>query len=199
MAKDFKVGLSLGGFNESCASDPKKRHNTHVLISSEGVILEFYRKTHLYDVDLSKYVQGGVTIKESQFIQAGERIVPPVEYLGVKVALTICYDLRFPELYRILAMQGADVVLIPSAFMVKTGQAHWETLMRARAIENQFYVIAAAQCGSHNADQDSEPRKSYGHSIAVDPWGSIVGEVRSETEEGSFIVDLDLEKLKETR
>lgn len=112
-----------------------------------------YRKTHLYDVDLAKYIPGGVTIKESDYIERGESVpevlgreTTPNYNLPVTLAPTICYDLRFPELYRILRghTPSPSVILVPSAFMVKTGAAHWEVLLRARAIENQCYVIAAA-------------------------------------------------------
>ena len=126
------------------------------MISETGQILANYRKTHLYDVDLAK--TGGVSIFESKYIEQGPEMVKPVPLGGLNLGLTICYDLRFPEIFRILALQGANVILVPSAFMVKTGQAHWETLLKARAIENQCYIIAAAQCGTHNSDESEKPR-----------------------------------------
>ena len=108
----------------------------------------------------------------------------------MSLGLTICYDLRFPEIFRLLAMQGANMILVPSAFMVKTGRAHWDILLKARAIENQCYIVASAQCGTHNPDSD-KPRQSYGHSIAIDPWGETVGEINSETDEGFFTFEVD--------
>ena len=100
-------------------------------------------------------MQGGVSIKESNYIEAGNQIVAPISDwpMGFSLGLTVCYDLRFPEIYRILALEGADLMLVPSAFMVKTGKAHWQTLLQARAIENQCYIIAAAQCGTHNEEE----------------------------------------------
>lgn len=161
MAKEFGVTLSLGGFQEAVPDDAAKRYNSHLVISPDGEIISTYRKTHLYDVDLAKYVPGGVTIKESDYIQRGEELPKVLSMdnnkgytLPLSLGPTICYDLRFPEVYRVLRELEADVVLVPSAFMVKTGAAHWEILLRARAIENQCYVIAAAQCGTHNP-QDS--------------------------------------------
>ena len=193
------VNLSLGGFSEECEQDLTKRYNSHVLINTAGEIVANYRKTHLYDVDLAKTVPGGVSIMESKYCKAGDEIIPPIKMDGYNLGLTICYDLRFPEIYRLLRMQGADVMLVPSAFMVKTGQAHWETLLKARAIENQCYIVAAAQCGIHNSDETDKPRESYGHSIAIDPWGQIVGEVRSQSEEGFFLFEIDNNLIKEIR
>ena len=156
LAAQLDVNLSLGGFSEECADNVEKRYNSHLLISEKGQILANYRKTHLYDVDLAK--TGGVSIFESKYIEQGPEMVKPVALGGFNLGLTICYDLRFPEIFRILALQGANVILVPSAFMVKTGQAHWETLLKARAIENQCYIIAAAQCGTHNSDESEKPR-----------------------------------------
>lgn len=160
--------LSLGGFQEAVPNVPEKRYNSHIIISSKGEVLTTYRKTHLYDVDLAKYVKGGVTIKESDYIQRGEDLPKVLNSenaasytLPMSLAPTICYDLRFPEVYSILREMNADIVLVPSAFMVRTGAAHWEILLRARAIENQCYVIAAAQCGTHNPPDKTQDDGKY--------------------------------------
>ena len=133
-----------------------------------------------------------MNLYESKHILPGDTIYPPTPsplgYLG----LSICYDLRFPEVYRNLFMKGSQVLLVPSCFLNKTGGAHWETLLRARAIENQCYVIAAAQVGQHN-----EKRSSYGHSIVIDPWGDIVGQMSDK--EGYFMADVDLDYVDSVR
>ncbi|HEY8808597.1 MAG TPA: carbon-nitrogen hydrolase family protein [Solirubrobacterales bacterium] len=137
--------------------------NTSVLIGSDGADLAAYRKIHMFDVEA-----GGVAYRESEYEQAGEEIVSaPVD--GLELGLTVCYDLRFPELYRILAVRGARLIAVPSAFTAATGRDHWEVLLRARAIENQVFVIAPNQVG------DAPPHySSYGHSAIVDPWGAML-------------------------
>ncbi|KAF9364827.1 Nitrilase [Mortierella sp. NVP85] len=130
---------------------------------------------------------------ESQSTVAGERIVPPVTTPVGKVGLGICYDLRFPELALELRRQGAEILTFPSAFTIKTGEAHWEVLLRSRAIETQTYVVAAAQVGKH-----SEKRSSYGHAMIVDPWGRIVAECDGQ-EEGVAVASMDFEALERIR
>jgi predicted amidohydrolase len=126
-----------------------------------------YRKIHLYDVD----IPGGAVLRESDATAPGDQAVV-VEIDGARVGLSICYDLRFPELYRELVInQGAEVLLLPAAFTAHTGRAHWHILLRSRAIENQAWVVAAAQ-----ADQHNEKRASFGHSMIVDPWGTVLAE-----------------------
>jgi predicted amidohydrolase len=137
--------------------------NTSVLIGADGADIAAYRKIHMFDVDV-----GGVAYRESEHEQAGEEIVSaPVD--GLEVGLTVCYDLRFPELYRILAVRGARLIAVPSAFTAATGRDHWEVLLRARAIENQVFVIAPNQAG------EAPPHySSHGHSAIVDPWGTVL-------------------------
>jgi predicted amidohydrolase len=156
-----------GGTPETVPGDPKRAYNTAVVVDPAGSLVARYRKIHLFDVD----IPGGATLRESDGTVAGEELqVVPID--GVPVGLSICYDLRFPELYRKLVKDlGAQVVVIPAAFTAHTGAAHWHVLMRARAIENQVWVVAPAQWGKHN-----DKRESYGHSLIVDPWGTIVAE-----------------------
>lgn len=149
-------------------------YNTTVVFDPEGNVVGRYRKLHLFDVD----VPGGVTYRESDSMRRGEEIVT-CEAAGSTIGLSICYDLRFPELFRKLTLdQGAQVIVVPAAFTAHTGAAHWHTLLRARAIENQCWVLAAGQTGRHN-----EKRASYGHSLIIDPWGGI----RAEIEEGEGV------------
>mmetsp|Transcript_2739 Transcript_2739/g.3901 ORF Transcript_2739/g.3901 Transcript_2739/m.3901 type:complete len:330 (-) Transcript_2739:195-1184(-) len=161
LAARTELWISLGGFQEKCSTNKNKVFNSHVIINSSGEIVTVYRKMHLFDAPF-------LGLMESSFTEAGnqlETVETPVGTLG----LSICYDLRFPEMFISMRKMGADVILVPSAFTCKTGSAHWEVLLRARAIETQCYIIAAAQCGQHN-----EQRESYGHSMVVDPWGDIV-------------------------
>ncbi|NWY07796.1 NIT1 amidase, partial [Nothoprocta ornata] len=147
-----------------------------------------YRKAHLCDVEL----EGRVSMRESSFTNAGAEIVPPVSTPAGKLGLAVCYDLRFPELAQTLRRAGADILTYPSAFTMPTGSAHWEVLLRARAIESQCYVVAAAQTGRHN-----EQRTSYGHSLVVDPWGTVVAQCRDGP--GVCYAEIDLEYLQRVR
>ncbi|XP_075049342.1 deaminated glutathione amidase isoform X2 [Mixophyes fleayi] len=169
LARECGVWLSLGGFHEKGANWDQDRRisNSHVILDHTGRIVSVYRKTHLFDVDL----QSGVSLKESGFTIPGAEIVPPVSTPGGKVGLAVCYDLRFPEMSLALSREGAEILTYPSAFTVTTGLAHWEVLLRSRAIENQCYVVAAAQTGIHN-----QRRSSYGHAMVVDPWGVVVAQ-----------------------
>lgn len=163
MAKKHKMWLSLGGFHEKTTTEGKV-YNSHLIINDEGDIKAIYRKIHLFKVDLPN----GPVLDESLTTKEGNEIVvcdSPVGRLG----LSTCYDLRFPELYNSLRFRDAEVLLVPSAFTIPTGKAHWEILLRARAIETQCYVVAPAQCGEHN-----DKRSSYGHSMIIDPWGEVL-------------------------
>ncbi len=188
LAKIHDIWLSLGGFQEKIANS-SKIHNTHIIIDNKGEIQGIYRKIHLFDVEIDEKN----SMKESQFVEPGGLFPIVIDSPIGKLGLSICYDLRFPELYRkeVLDLQ-ADFLLIPSAFLKPTGKAHWEILLRARAIENTCFVIAAAQCGKHN-----ENRSSYGHSMVVDPWGDVVIDMGEEI--GVGIVEIDVEKIKEIR
>ncbi|KAL1839642.1 hypothetical protein VTJ49DRAFT_1303 [Mycothermus thermophilus] len=170
---------------------PGKIKNTLLWINEDGQITQRYQKIHLFDVD----IKDGPVLKESNSVEPGTKILPPFDTAVGKVGSAICFDLRFPEISLALRRQGADILTFPSAFTVPTGRAHWEVLLRARAIETQSYVIAAAQVGRHN-----EKRVSYGHSMIVDPWGRVLAELgggEDATEEDSPAlataeIDLDL-------
>lgn len=163
-AEAHGVWLLAGSFPE--ATGGERIHNTSVLIGPDGAIAACYRKMHLFDVDLS--AQGGAAYRESATIAPGDAVVVAETPFG-GVGLSICYDLRFPELYREQARRGARFLCVPSAFARETGRDHWEVLLRARAIENQAYVVAPAQWGRH-----AEDRSSHGRSLIVDPWGVVL-------------------------
>lgn len=140
--------------------------NTSVLLTPEGELEAVYRKIHLFDVDIRP--QGGAEFRESAAIAPGQEVVVAKAPFG-DVGMSVCYDLRFPELYRAQSERGARIVAVPAAFAVETGRDHWEVLVRARAIENQVFVVAPAQCGRHSPE-----RASYGRSLIVDPWGLVL-------------------------
>lgn len=173
LAVKEQVWLSLAGFHEK-GPDDSHMYNTHVVVNPSGSMVAVYRKLHLFDVD----IQDGRISESCTTAPGNEMIVVCNTPIG-NVGLTTCYDVRFPELYSCLACHGADVILVPSAFFPSTGEAHWEVLLRARAIENEVYIAAAAQVGKHN-----EKRTSYGHSMIIDPWGRIVGQLI--TKENTF-------------
>ncbi|MBI4795792.1 MAG: carbon-nitrogen hydrolase family protein [Deltaproteobacteria bacterium] len=188
LARKLGVFLLLGSFPELTAAGARP-FNTSVLLGPQGDILASYRKMHLFDVDLAK----GPRYRESQFIQAGEELaVAPLPGAPFTAGLAICYDLRFPELFRALTAQGADLLLLPAAFTLATGRDHWEVLVRARAIENLAYVIAPAQWGQH-----SPGRRSYGRSLIIDPWGLILAQAPDG--EGIIYARLDHDRLNRLR
>lgn len=178
----------LGGSFPELAEDSRV-YNTSFLISPSGDISGIYQKMHLFDVDLTQ--EGGISYHESRSIAPGKSPTCVSTPFG-KIGLSVCYDLRFPELYRRYMSEGAHFLTVPSAFAPETGLAHWETLLRARAIENQCFVIAPAQCGRH-----SPTRSSYGHALLIDPWGNILAEA-THTEE-VILADLDLEEQNQIR
>ena len=145
----------------------KRVKNTLIWIDEGGIITQRYQKLHLFDVE----IKDGPVLRESKSVEPGSSILPPFSTKLGLVGLMICFDLRFPALSARIRDLGAQIITYPSAFTVPTGKVHWETLLRARAIETQSYVIAAAQVGAHN-----QKRVSYGHSMIVDPWGKIVVE-----------------------
>jgi predicted amidohydrolase len=162
--------------------------NTSVHVGPDGEIRALYRKIHMFDVEVD-----GVEYRESEHSEPADEIVVSETAQGLGLGLTICYDLRFPELYRILALRGARIVAIPAAFTRVTGEAHWEILLRARAIENQVFVIAPGQGRLPGPDRDS-----YGNSMIVDPWGEVLA--RAGGEGASFVAaDLDLARQEEIR
>jgi len=170
----------LGGGMPEKSDDPARPYNTSVLVDPRGTISATYRKVHLFDVSLPD----GTSLRESSATSAGAEAVT-AEVKGVRVGLSICYDLRFPELYRRLVDQGARIVTVPSAFTLTTGKDHWHALLRARAIENQVWVLAAAQHGKH-----PRGRQTYGKSLIIDPWGEVVAQVSEG--EGFAVARLDL-------
>ena len=176
-AREFGVHLLAGSVCETGRAG--RAFNTSVLIGPGGDDLVAYRKIHMFDVDV-----GGVSYRESEHEEAGEEIVTAAAG-DLILGLSVCYDLRFPELYRILALRGARVVTVPSAFTAATGRDHWEVLLRARAIEDQVFVLAPNQVG------EAPPHfSSYGHSAIVDPWGAVLATLPEG--EGFAVADLDL-------
>lgn len=196
LAKEKDIWISIGGFHEKSEND--KLNNSHVLIDNNGEICSVYRKLHLFNVSLP---DEGINLQESKYVNGGDIIQAPVKTPAGLIGLSICYDMRFPELSTHLRKMGADILTFPSAFTTSTGKAHWSTLLKARAIENQCYVVAAAQFGIHNSK-----RTSHGHSIIFDPWGKIVAECRpfsencgkSEDESLAF-AEIDLKYLQKVR
>lgn len=177
----------VGGTIPIAASDTHKVHNSCLVYDDQGKCIARYDKIHLFDVEISadeKYL-------ESQAIEAGDKAVVIDTPIG-RLGLAICYDIRFPELFRILLDKGAEIIALPTAFTVPTGQAHWEVLTRARAIENFCYVIAACQTGTHD-----NGRQTYGHSEIIEPWGTVIKELNSGM--GVITADIDLEKLYQIR
>lgn len=162
-AREHGIHLLAGSIAE-VSTAPGKARNTSVLFGPDGARVAVYRKMHLFDVDLAD----GSRFRESEVVEPGDELVIAETPLAV-FGLSICYDLRFPELYRGLSGDGAEVLLVPSAFTMLTGKDHWEVLLRARAIENSAWVIAPAQSGAHGGG-----RSSYGHSMIIDPWGVVV-------------------------
>ena len=180
LATQHGVWMLGGGTPERVPGDARRTYNTAVVIDPRGELVSRYRKIHLFDVA----IPGGAVLRESDATAPGDELVV-VEIAGAPVGVSICYDVRFPELYRRLVKDlGAEVLVVPAAFTAHTGAAHWHLLLRARAIEDQAWVVAPAQWGRHN-----EKRESYGHSLIVDPWGTIVGE-RAEGD-GVVVATLD--------
>ncbi len=184
-AQTYGIALVAGSISESVPG-ADRAYNTSVLIQPDGRITSVYRKLHLFDVDV-----GGHTYRESDGALAGGEVVIG-EALGRSIGMTVCYDLRFPELFRALGRAGAEILTVPAAFTAITGRAHWEPLLRARAIENQAFVIAAGQIGTHATGTDS-----HGHSMIIDPWGVVLAEAPDE--EAVIVVDLDFAELARIR
>jgi deaminated glutathione amidase len=186
-ARELGIWVHAGSFHEA-GPDERRTYNTSLVFSPDGDLVTSYRKIHLYDVEIA----GRVSYQESRSVAAGDQTVV-AEIAGVRTGLSICYDLRFPELYRRLAVDGdARVLVVPAAFMLHTGRDHWEVLLRARAIENQCFVVAAGQIGDH------EPgRTCFGRSMIIDPWGTVLAQAPDTV--GIVTADLDLERLEQIR
>lgn len=175
-----------GGFPEQ-SDDETRPYNTSLVVDASGAVVAHYRKIHLFDVD----VGDGVAYRESSATTPGAAVVV-ADAAGLRVGLSVCYDVRFPELYRALVDQGANVLTVPAAFTLATGKDHWHVLLRARAIESQCYVLAAAQWGSHPRN-----RRTYGKSCIVDPWGDVLAQAPEG--EGVAVAEIDLARVASVR
>ena len=186
LARTLSIHLLAGSVLEAGAPGGRL-YNTSVLLGPDGERRAVYRKIHLFDAE----VGDGATYRESDVVASGDGPVTADTPFGI-VGLSICYDLRFPELYRALSAAGAVLLTVPSAFTLMTGKDHWEVLLRARAIENQSYVLAPAQGGRH-----TDQRITYGHAMVVDPWGLVVA--RASDGEGIALAELDPELVARVR
>jgi predicted amidohydrolase len=187
LASELSIDLVAGSICELGDNGDDRLANTSVHVAASGVIAAVYRKIHMFDVTVD-----GIEYRESEHEQSGEDIVVSATTGGVELGLTICYDVRFPELYRILALRGARVMLVPAAFTLTTTREHWAVLLRARAIENQAFVVAANQIGSHPPG-----RRSGGRSLIVDPRGVVLAQAGDAV---TYVTaDLDLTRLEQVR
>ncbi len=187
LAKELGVTLIAGSISSIRVGGNKMANRCYVF-GRDGAQKATYDKIHMFDVDLPN----GDKYRESDTSAAGDRIVM-ADVDGLKLGLSICYDMRFPHMYRELAKKGAQILTVPSAFTVPTGMAHWEVLLRARAIENGCFVLAPAQVGKHEGG-----RATYGHSIIIAPWGHILAEVKGD-EPGYACAELDLDEVTKAR
>jgi predicted amidohydrolase len=185
-AKRRGVYVIAGSIAEKVA-DPRKTANTSALIGDDGALLAAYRKIHLFDVN----IPDGARYAESEVVAPGDQVIIAPTPLG-RIGLSICYDLRFPELYRKLAGFGAQLISIPAAFTLFTGKDHWEVLLRARAIENLAYVMAPAQVGNHSAK-----RQTFGNAMVIDPWGVVLA--RCPDGEGVCVAPFSRARLERVR
>ena len=194
--RDLCARLSLWCLAGSVAEKaPDGRfYNTSALVAPDGSIAASYRKLHLFDVD----IPDGARYRESEQVAPGNDPPPVVRLgsLGVNLGLSVCYDLRFPELYRRLADAGADLIAVPAAFTAYTGRAHWEVLLRARAIEEQAYVLAPAQVGRIGPHEEN--RFAWGHALAVDPWGAVLADAGGEGE-AVALAEIDPARIAQVR
>ncbi|WP_286262972.1 carbon-nitrogen hydrolase family protein [Thalassotalea atypica] len=188
IAIKYQVYLVAGSIPVLCKRQTDKFTNSSLVISPQGEVLADYAKIHLFDVVVDDNEKNYL---ESKYTQAGQRIVT-ASLPFAKLGLSICYDLRFPELYRSLTNQGVDIITVPAAFTKVTGQAHWQALLQARAIENQVYILAAGQEGVH-----ANGRETWGHSMIISPWGEILAELTQE--EGIVSVPFNREKIAHAR
>jgi predicted amidohydrolase len=186
-AQELGAWLLLG--SGPIATGEGKVFNRSFFYDPDGKVVARYDKINLFDVQLG----GGETYRESETVEGGTRAVLVEGPMGAKVGLTICYDLRFAALYSALARAGAEIIVVPSAFTVPTGQAHWEVLLRARAIETGAYIVAAAQGGRHE-----DGRATWGHSMIIDPWGKVIARLDHD-EPGFIVADLDLDLVTAAR
>jgi deaminated glutathione amidase len=186
VARRRRVFVLAGSIAER-VGDPRRTANTSALVGDDGAVLAIYRKIHLFDVS----IPDGTRYAESEVVLPGGQVVVAPTALG-RIGMSVCYDLRFPELYRQLSTLGAEIVTIPSAFTLYTGKDHWEVLVRARAVENLCYVLAPAQVGRHGAR-----RETYGNAMVVDPWGTVLA--RCGDGEGVCVAPFRRERLERVR
>lgn len=186
LAKELGVTLLIG--SALMRRDNQKALNRSLLFNQNGELIAYYDKVHLFDVNLGN----GLELMESKTYEAGARAVLADSDFG-KIGMTICYDVRFAQLYRALSQKGAQILTIPAAFTVPTGKAHWEILLRARAIENGAFVFAPAQGGKH-----MDGRATYGHSMIINPWGEIIAHIDND-EIGFAIAQIDLDEVSQAR
>jgi predicted amidohydrolase len=190
-AADLKIWLLIGSLGLKTHDADGRFANRSFLIAPDGKIVARYDKIHMFDVDVSETEK----YRESEGYRPGTRAVL-ADAGWAKIGMAICYDLRFPQLFRRLTQGGAQILTVPAAFNDTTGAAHWESLLRARAIENTAFVLAPAQCGTHAA-HGGKPRRTYGHSLAIAPWGEVLADGGAEP--GVTLVDLDLNRVTEAR
>jgi predicted amidohydrolase len=186
LARECRITIVAGGFPEA-SDDALRPFNTCAVFGPDGALRESYRKIHLFDVELPD----GSALLESRAVSPGQAPVV-ADVGGFRIGLSVCYDLRFPELYRALVDLGAEVLLVPAAFTLQTGKDHWHVLLRARAIEAQCFLVAAGQWGRHPKN-----RASYGHSLICDPWGVVIAECSDRI--GIVMADLDRDYLEQIR
>ena len=185
LASELNVWLLLGSL--TLRTQEERIANRSVLVAADGTIAATYDKIHMFDVTLPD----GKVIRESSTYRPGEQAVIAATPWG-KLGLTVCYDLRFPGLFRTLAQAGAQIISVPASFQRQTGKAHWHTLLKARAIENECFILAPAMCGDHPGD-----RQTYGHSLVVDPWGEVLADGGEEP--GIVYADIDVKRVAKVR
>ena len=185
-AKENNANINIGSLLLK-KRNSKKLINRSFLINEEGKIVKKYDKIHMFDVNISK----AETHRESDTFKAGNKIIT-LNINKIKIGMSICYDLRFPNMFRKLAKLGSEIILMPAAFTVPSGKAHWEILLRSRAIENSLFIIATNMCGTHHTD-----RKTYGHSMLINPWGKIISQAKSKQKILNTVINI--EEVKNVR
>ena len=187
LAKTYEIHISAGSLMMRADNDDRQA-NRGYLIGPDGAVLARYNKIHMFDAD----VGDGKQYREAEHFKPGDRLIHRKTAIG-HIGLSICYDIRFPHLYRQLGQSGAEIITIPAAFTHTTGESHWHVLQRARAIETGSFILAAAQCGKH-----ADGRQTYGHSLIVNPWGEILADAGNRAD-GFVQAEIDLDEVKQAR